>query len=145
MGEDRQMATGGIAKLMGGVPEAAQNAANAERVRARVFSRQAVAEHGASIFNDGQLLITATIKFNDGSYSKWLLFHAVPIDDSRSSDFTQFRSSSSFRRQRIPRLRAGGEVGVLVWLGPALHLRPFAAARQIGDALDFAALPANSH
>ena len=139
MGEDRQMATGGIAKLMGGVPEAAQNAANAERVRARVFSRQAVAEHGASIFNDGQLLITATIKFNDGSYSKWLLFHAVPIDASWK------RSSSSFRRQRIPGLRAGGEVGVLVWLDPALHLRPFAAARQIGDARDFAALPANSH
>ena len=139
MGEDRQMATGGIAKLMGGVPEAAQNAANAERVRARVFSRQAVAEHGAPIFNDGQLLITATIKFNDGSYFEWLQFRAVPIDASWK------RSSSSFRRQRIPRLRAGGEVGVLVWLGPALHLRPFAAARQIGDARDFAALPANSH
>ena len=138
MGEDRQMATGGIAKLMGGVPEAAQNATNAERVRAPVFSRQAAAR-GASIFNDGQLLITATIKFNDGSYFKWLLFHAVPIDASWK------RSSSSFRRQRIPRLRAGGEVGVLVWLDPALHLRPFAAARQIGDAQDFPALPANSH
>ena len=138
MGEDRQMATGGIAKLMGGVPGAAQNATNAERVRARVFSRQAVAEHGASIFNDGQLLITATIKFNDGSYFRWLLFQVL-IDASWK------RSSSSFRRQRIPRLRAGGEVGVLVWLDPALHLRPFAAARQIGDVRDFAALPANSH